>query len=125
MPRSESETELISVTTSGVFADSEDGGTVTPTRELERRISTVDEDRAPSRTKRRVSKTDSSSELSTTNEELSINEYTNLGRLCRGFAFEEIFCGEQLNFHYSGLVAGAYYFRVHCHNAAAWVGTLE
>ena len=65
MPRSELETELISVTTSGVFADSEDGGTVTPTRELERRMSTVDEDRAPSGTKRRVSKTDSSSELST------------------------------------------------------------
>ena len=121
MPRSESETELISVTTSGVFADSEDGGTVTPTRELERRMSTVDEDRAPSGTKRRVSKTDSSSELSTTSEELSINEYTNLGRLCCGFAFEEIFCGEQLNFHYSGLVAGAsYYFRVRCHNAAGW-----
>ena len=123
-PRSESETELISVTTSGVFADSEDGGgTVTPTRELERRMSTVDEDRAPSSSghKRRVSKTDSSSELSTTSEELSINEYTSLGRLCCGFAFEEIFCGEQPNFHYSGLVAGAsYYFRVRCHNAAGW-----
>ena len=121
MPRSESETELVSVTTSGVFADSEDGGTVTPTRELERRMSTVDEDRAPSGTKRRVSKTDSSSELSTTSEELSINEYTNLGRLCGGFVFEEIFCGEQPNFHYSGLVAGvSYYFRVRCHNAAGW-----
>ena len=46
MPRGESETELISITTSGVFADSEDGGgTVTPTREIElRRMSTVDED---------------------------------------------------------------------------------
>ena len=121
MPHSESETELVSITTSGVFADSEDGGTVTPTRELERRMSTVDEDRAPSGTKRRVSKTDSSSELSTTSEELSINKYTNLGRLCGGFAFEEIFCGEQPNFHYSGLVAGAsYYFRVRCHNAAGW-----
>lgn len=121
MPRSESETELISVTTSGVFADSEDGGTVTPTREVGRRMSTVDEDRARSGTKRRVSKTDSSSELSTTSEELSINEYTNLGRLCCGFAFEEIFRGEQPNFHYSGLVAGAsYYFRVRCHNAAGW-----
>ena len=123
-PRSESEMELVSVTTSGVFADSEDGGgTVTPTRELERRMSTVDEDRAPSSAgqKRRVSKTDSSSEISTTSEELSINEYTSLGRLCCGFAFEEIFCGEQLNFHYSGLVAGAsYYFRVRCHNAAGW-----
>ena len=121
MLRSESETELISVTTSGVFADSEDGGTVTPTREIERRMSTVDEDRAPSGTKHRVSKTDSSSELSTTSEDLSISEYTNLGRLCCGFAFEEIFCGEQLSFHYSGLVAGAsYYFRVRCHNAAGW-----
>ena len=63
------------------------------------------------------------SELSTTSEELGINEYTNLGWPCCGFTIniEEIFCGGQLNFHYSGLVAGAsYYFRVHCHNEAGW-----
>ena len=115
----ESETELVSITTSGVFADSEDGA-VTPTREMERRMSTVEEDRAPD-SKHQVSRTDSSSELSTTSEELSINDYSNIGRLCSGYAFEEIFCGEQTNFHYSGLVAGAsYYFRVRCHNAAGW-----
>ena len=83
-------------------------------------MSIVNEEMA-SDTKRKVSKTDSSSDLSTTSEELSINEHTNLGRLCCGYAFEEIYCGEQANFHYSGLVAGAsYYFRVHCHNAAGW-----
>ena len=122
----ESETELLSVTTSGIFADSEDD-TPASTRDgfdHDRRMSTVDEDTVPDHSeKHRVSKTDSSesAELSTTSEELSINEHTNLGRLCCGYAFEEIYCGEQVDFRYSGLVAGAsYYFRVRCHNAAGW-----
>ena len=124
----ESEAELVSVTTSGVFADSEDD-TPASTRDTERRMSTVDEDRAPDSDKRRVSRTDSSSELSTTSEELSINEHTNLGRLCCGYAFEEIYYGEETDFHYSGLVAGAsYFFRVRCHNAAGsgpWSDTVK
>ena len=121
----ESETELLSVTTSGVFADSEDDTTPSSKQDFERRMSTVDEERIADAARRRsrVSRTDSSSELSTTctSEELSVNEHVNLGRLCSGFAFEEIFYGEQSSFHYSGLVAGAsYYFRVRCHNAAGW-----
>ena len=39
----------------------------------------------------------------------------------KGFAFDEIYCGEDICFHYSGLLPGAtYYFRVRCHNAAGW-----
>ena len=118
----ESETELLSVTTSGVFADSEED-TTPSSKEYERRMSTVDEDRIAETRRRLSTRSDSSSELSTTctSEELSINEHINLGRLCCGYAFEEIYCGEQSGFHYSGLVAGAsYYFRVRCHNAAGW-----
>ena len=115
----ESEVELLSITTSGIFADTEDN-TGASIRDFDRRMSIVNEDTV-SDGKHKVSKTDSSSDLSTTSEELSISEHTNLGRLCCGYAFEEIYCGEQANFHYSGLVAGAsYYFRVHCHNAAGW-----
>ena len=53
--------------------------------------------------------------------EVKLNEYTELGRCCQGYAFEEIYCGEDTGFQYSGLVAGAsYFFRVQCHNAAGW-----
>ena len=42
-----------------------------------------------------------------------------MDRFCKGFAFEEIYCGLNSSFTYSGVVAGAtYYFRVRCRNAA-------
>lgn len=70
---------------------------------------------------RKSSRPGSSTSLSELSDEVRVNEYTELGRFCQGYAFEEIYCGEELNFQYSGLVAGAsYFFRVRCHNAAGW-----
>ena len=44
---------------------------------------------------------------------------TDLGRYCKGFAFEEIYRGKETSFQYSGIIRGAtYYFRIRCHNAA-------
>ncbi len=64
---------------------------------------------------------DSSTSLSELSDEVKVNEYTDLGRFCQGYAFEEIYSGEGTDFQYSGLVAGAsYFFRVRCHNAAGW-----
>ena len=64
----------------------------------------------------------SSSSLSETTTNSSRDPtFTNVGRFCRGFAFDEIYCGKERSFLYSGLLPGAtYYFRVHCHNAAGW-----
>lgn len=66
--------------------------------------------------------TDSTSSLSETTSGSSRDPtFTNVGRFCRGFAFDEIYCGKEKRFLYSGLLPGAtYYFRVHCHNAAGW-----
>lgn len=97
-------------TTSGVFEGSDDGNSP--------RMSTVDESEQSDQPKTSQAESSSLSELS---DEVKMNEYTNLGRFCQGYAFEEIYCGEEADFQYSGLVAGAsYYFRVRCHNAAGW-----
>ena len=65
--------------------------------------------------------TSSSSTLSESSTDVQDSTFTNVGRFCRGFAFDEIYCGEDICFHYSGLLPGAtYYFRVRCHNAAGW-----
>ncbi len=99
------EGSLHSVTTSGVFGDSED------------------DDHVDESDQQKVSQTDSTSSLSnsSTHEELKVTEHTEVGRFCQGYAFEEIYCGEDTGFQYSGLVAGAsYFFRVRCHNAAGW-----
>ena len=121
--QSESDTELMSITTSGVFADSEDGGATSPIGDVDEssagRMSTVGENGETEMPK--MSRTDSSSSFTDTSDELNENEYTDVGRFCHGYAFEEIYCGERPNFHYSGLVPGAsYFFRVRCHNAAGW-----
>ena len=118
---SESDTELMSITTSGVFADSEDA--TSPCGDVDEssagRMSTLGESGEIEMPK--MSRTDSSSSFTDTSDELNENEYTNVGRFCHGYAFEEIYCGEKPTFHYSGLVPGAsYYFRVRCHNAAGW-----
>lgn len=64
---------------------------------------------------------DSSSNISESTSNASNPTFTNVGRFCKGFVFDEIYCGENNSFLYSGLVPGAtYYFRVHCHNAAGW-----
>ena len=112
LSKQEQPLQLMSVqsvaTTSGVFeADNHSG-----------HMSAVDEsDQSdPHKTSRPGSST-SLSELSGD----EVNEYTDLGRYCQGFAFEEIYCGGNTTFQYSGLVGGAsYYFRVRCHNAAGW-----
>ena len=83
------------------------------------RMSTLEEDKISDG--QNLKRTDSSSTDSDTSEDCNVNEFTNMGRFCKGYAFEEIYRGEKLNFHYSGLVPGAtYYFRVRCHNAAGW-----
>ena len=115
-----SETELMSITTSSVFGDTEDASG--NSQSSAGRMSTVGEDEEIKMSK--MSRTDSSSSLSDldTSEDLNQHEeYVNVGRFCHGYAFEEIYNGDKTNFHYSGLVPGAtYYFRVRCHNAAGW-----
>ena len=65
--------------------------------------------------------TDASSSNSTLSDEpteTSNNHAINIGRFCKGYAFEEIYCGQDSQFSYSGIVTGAtYYFRVQCRNA--------
>ena len=96
----DSETELLSITTSGVFGDSEDTQCApSPTTP---RMSTLEEDKISDG--QNLKRTDSSSTDSDTSEDCNVNEFTNMGRFCKGYAFEEIYRGEKLNFHYSGLV---------------------
>ncbi len=105
-----------SVTTSGVFEDSEEDGN-------SGHMSTVDESEHSDQPKGNLAESCSSSlsELSTSNDDRMMDEYSDLGRFCQGYAFEEIYCGEETSFQYSGLVTGAsYFFRVRCHNAAGW-----
>ena len=113
----DSETELVSITTSGVFGDSEDTQCApSPTTP---KMSTVEEDKVSDG--QNLKRTDSSSTDSDSSADCNVNAFTSMGRFCKGYAFEEIYCGEKLNFHYSGLVPGTtYYFRVRCHNAAGW-----
>ena len=118
-----SETELMSVTTSGVFGDSENASGYSQSQDSSAgRMSTVGEDDEVHTTK--LSRTDSStsfSDLDTSEDLNQQEEYVNVGRFCNGCAFEEIYNGDKTSFHYSGLVPGAtYYFRVRCHNAAGW-----
>lgn len=82
-------------------------------------MSTVDESEQSDQHK--TSPVGSSTSLSELSDEMKVNEYMDLGRFCQGHAFEEIYCGEETTFRYSGVVGGAsYYFRVRCHNAAGW-----
>lgn len=71
---------------------------------------------------------DSSSTLSDSSDEQTEN-FTNMGRFCKGYAFEEIYRGHDGRFQYSGVVTGAtYYFRVRCRNAAGegpWSNTVK
>lgn len=65
--------------------------------------------------------TDSISSLSESSSDTHNSTFTNVGRFCKGFMFDEIYHGEEFSFVYSGLLPGAtYYFRVHCHNTAGW-----
>lgn len=117
--KKESEMELVSTSAaSEFFGDSEDTQCApTPCTPYKGNIAPLDEDGAPGRLDRSDSSSSFGSELSS---ELT-DEFTNVNRFCKGFAFEEIYCGEKTSFHYSGLVTGAtYYFRVRCHNAAGW-----
>lgn len=94
-------------TTSGVFGDTEEG----------RNSPRV----GPGGRGQHQGNAESISLSSDLSGEVKLNEYTELGRFCQGYAFEEIYCGEDTSFQYSGLVAGAsYFFRVQCHNAAGW-----
>ena len=116
----ETETDQLSdsTTVSGTLADSEDPCN-SPTPYTNSTRSRVEGKRA-----RAVDtySTDSSSNLSeTTSSSTRDPTFTNVGRFCKGFAFDEIYCGKENHFLYSGLLPGAtYYFRVHCHNAAGW-----
>ena len=79
-----------------------------------------------------VNEPDSLSSSATTLNSATITTAGNvndLGRYCKGYAFEEIYSGRERMFHYSGIVRGAtYYFRLRCHNAAgtgAWSNTYK
>ena len=86
----------------------------------EEHMSTVDESEHSS-DHQKISQTDSTSSLSDSSDDEKVSDITELGRLCQGYAFEEIYSGEDTTFRYSGLVTGAsYFFKVRCHNAAGW-----
>ena len=101
-------------TTSGMLADAEDENlNMNTTRPMNRKIL------------QKSSHSDSNSTLSSsvsiTSGRSGFMDYLDLGRYCEGFVFEEIYCGEDLSYLYSGAVSGAsYYFKVRCHNAAGW-----
>ncbi len=116
----ESDTELKSMSaTSEFFGDSEDPRcAITPSSPYKGKIAPRSGDRAPGMVDHSDSSLSLDSELSS---EPAENQFTNVTRFCKGFAFEEIYCGDKTSFRYSGLVTGAtYYFRVRCHNAAGW-----
>ncbi len=117
-----SETELVSTSAaSDFFGDSEDTQCApTPCSPYKGNTASLKEDGVPG-VMDEERRSDSSSLASELSSEFTDNQFTNVGRFCKGFAFEEIYCGEKPSFHYSGLVTGAtYYFRVRCHNAAGW-----
>lgn len=88
---------------------------------------------------RKMTKNDSasssSSSLSTTanttatSVAAATDNVTDLGRYCKGYAFEEIYSGKDTSFRYTGIIKGAtYYFRIRCHNAAGlglWSNTFK
>jgi len=101
-------------TTSGVLADGEDENPNINPRHKNRKM-------IPQKSSHSDSHSTSSSSLSITSTGSGFTEYMDLGRYCEGFIFEEIYCGEDVSYLYSGAVSGAsYYFRVRCHNAAGW-----
>ena len=113
----ENETDQLSdsTTVSGTLADSDDPHA---TSNRPNRNTTT---RGVKNPPRKNYSTDSTSTLSDSSSDVCTPTFTNVGRFCRGFAFDEIYCGEEYTFLYSGLLPGAtYYFRVHCHNAAGW-----
>ena len=116
----ETDPDLVSDSTaSGVWGDSEDVETQCAPPPRVPKMQPLDEDAAS--TLPRFSRSDSSSTISDSSTEYTDNRFTNVGRFCKGYAFEGIYSGEKPSFHYSGLVPGAtYYFRVQCHNAAGW-----
>ena len=100
---------LRSVNTSGVVADSEDN------------VNTNTGNKNRKTGLQRAADSASSSSLSITSTGSGVNDCTYLGRYCEGFRFDEIYCGEETSYLYSGAVNGAsYYFKVRCHNAAGW-----
>ena len=104
-----------STTVSGTLADSDDHQLPSPFDSRHRKRKSRDEARE------RYSQDSSTSSLSETSSSERNSTFTNVGRFCRGFAFDEIYSGEEPSFLYSGLLPGAtYYFRVHGHNAAGW-----
>ena len=119
-PKLEADQDLVSDSTaSGVWGDSEDLETLCAPTPCTPRMEPLDEDATSDQPKH--SRSDSSSTISDSSVECTDNHFTNVGRFCKGYAFEGIYCGEKPGFHYSGLVPGAtYYFRVQCHNAAGW-----
>ena len=111
----ETETDHLSdsTTISGTLADSEDPASPPIKKGASRLVK--------KKPKEDTYSTDSSSSLTNTTVDTCNPSFTNVGRFCRGFAFDEIYRGEEYSFLYSGLFPGAtYYFRVHCHNAAGW-----
>ncbi len=105
---------LRSVNTSGVLADAEDENLNTNTVHKRRRQSFQ-------RASQEESTSTSSSSMSITSTGSEVTDYVDLGRYCEGYVFEEIYCGEDPSYLYSGTVSGAsYYFKVRCHNAAGW-----
>ena len=104
-----------STTVSGTLADSDDHQPPSPSDSTHRKRKPRTEARG------RYSSDNSTSSLSESSSGAHNSTFTNVGRFCRGFAFDEIYNGEEPSFLYSGLLPGAtYYFRVHCHNAAGW-----
>ncbi len=71
----------------------------------------------------------STSSVTTTATATATENIVDLGRYCKGYAFEEIYSGRETSFRYSGIIRGAtYYFRICCHNAAgqgAWSNTYK
>lgn len=117
VPETETDHLSDSTTVSGTLADSEDPqNSPPPFKKQTSKIGTVKSRGTDSYS------SDSSSSLSDTTSSSSRDPtFTNVGRFCKGFAFDEIYCGKDCQFLYSGLLPGAtYYFRVHCHNATGW-----
>lgn len=102
---------------SGMLGDTED----TPRPNGQQKASQQQQQPPQLRTQMSSQTTDASSSNSTLSDEpteTSNNHAVNIGRFCKGYAFEEIYCGQDSQFSYSGIVTGAtYYFRVQCRNA--------
>ena len=105
---------------SGMLSDTED--TPRPNGQQQTSQQQQQQQQPPQlRTQMSSQTTDASSSNSTLSDEpteTSNDHVVNIGRFCKGYAFEEIYCGQDSQFSYSGIVTGAtYYFRVQCRNA--------